>query len=118
MRAGRRVRAVPVLEVGRAEAARADPGQRMVLELVYSHAPDVVPVRAELEEVARRVSARRRMRERAPLLVEPARVVDAGEENGDEHGHRGEKDPESAEARRSHRARPELDPSGGQRIDE
>src|SRR5437764_15141478 len=114
MRPGRRVRTVPVLEVGRAEAARADPGQRMVLELVHGHAPDVVPVRAELEEVARRVSARRRMRERAPLLVEPARDVDAGEEDGYEHGHRGEKDPKSAEGGSPTPRLPELGPERGQ----
>ena len=45
-------RAVAKLQVRRPEATRADPGQRVVAELVQGDAPEVVAVRPELQQVA------------------------------------------------------------------
>ena len=78
VRAGRRLVAPRVLEVGGTETAAADPPERMVDEAVQAHAPEVVPVRAEVDEVAAAARRRRIALEGLPLLGQGlARVIRA-----------------------------------------
>src|SRR5437870_9299675 len=90
----------------------------MVSELVRGDAPDVVPVRAELEQVARSGVRGGGMLERAPLVVKPACVIDAAEEECDADREGGDEDPKRSDTRGAHRARAGLEAPVGERVDE
>ena len=79
----RRLAASPFDEVGRPEAAIADPGQRMVAELGQRDPPEVVAVRAEADEMRPAILVARGMLEGTPAVAE----VIAGVSNRGEEGH-------------------------------
>ena len=110
--------AARLAQVCLAEVVRADPVQRRPGEAVPGHAPEVVPVRAEREEVRGPLLVRGQGLERAPLLGDPVSgSVDGDGEGGGAGSEARDEGDEGEGAEEPVGARPDRDPSVEERVE-